>query len=269
MLEYYKLVGGHPLEPQVEELVDRTFGEAFGSEYWRWKYRHPVSQENTGIYAAGLGGRLTAVLHYVRGEYRIGPDMVVPAAAVGDLVVDPEFRGRTVAGGLSRFGSQDSVTWADTPELVLMWTRPRLGRFYTKNVGFTRVPPGTIRYEKQLDVPARIDTMASNGTLEALSARLPVASSPTVELDIEGLMPVLVAVRDGRIRLLPEGRAAVRISGPPRLIASFLAGAERRQVWMARLGGRLRVRGPLTARRRIGAMRDVYLTILEALTTGT
>jgi len=265
MAEFAALGSNDPLEPAVEKLVDGEFAEAFGAPYWRWKFRHSEATPNAGVYAATAEGELIAVVHFLRNEFRLGGGIVVDGVAAGDLVTDSRYRGKTVAAGLSRFGSQDAAAWEVPPDVVLMWTRPRLGRFYTKALGYTRVPASTIRYEKQLGTCSRLERITESGLLDELAQALPSPEAPTVAFCIDGSIPFLVKIEGGEIELSESGDRRVVVTGPRRLVRAYLARSHRRLVMAERLRRRLKIRGRPRSRRRMAPFTEVYLRILSAV----
>lgn len=264
MVDHVTIEPGDPREERVAQLVDETFGPAFGGRYWDWKYRHPDARGNADIYGAEVDGALVAAVHYLWSDHRFGEGVVARSVIVGDLVVDPGHRGHGVAGGLSRYASETAGATEEPPSMILMWTRPRLGRFYTRVLGYRRAPAATIRYEKRLVRQADLEAAVGGGALDGLvSSRS--SEAPAVRIDVDGAPPLVVSIAGERVHVSFDGDADLQISGPHRVVTAFLAGEERAKVWKQRLRRRLRVKGSTRARRGAAASGDVYRLALEAV----
>ncbi len=265
MAEFAVLNTGDPLEPDVERLVDDEFAAGFGGPYWRWKYRHHESLPNAGIFTASLDGELVGALHFLRNRFRLGGGAVVNGVALGDLVTDSRHRGKAAAGGLSLFASEDAEGWDPPPDVVVVWTRPRLGRFFTKALGYTRVPSSTIRYEKHLGFDRRVGQLTSGGLLNELAEDLPAPDAPPVIFRIDGTLPFAVTISGGKIEVTNPGGRRVVITGPRRLVRAYLDRSDRKLVLANRVRRRLKVRGRMGDRRRVAPFSAAYLAILSAL----
>jgi GNAT superfamily N-acetyltransferase len=268
MVRHGILEQGDPRENQVAALVEGTFGAGFGGPYWKWKYRHPSSCDRVDVYTADIDGMVVAAVHYLGGDHRFGGGVVAPSLVVGDLVVDPDHRGKGVAGDLSRFASETAGAAPRPPAMVLMWTGPRLGRFYEKALGYRRVPPATMCVEKHLIQLERLQSVMADGSVNEAASALPSPDVPAVRIDVNGGKPLVMSVVDGRLCLSFEGHADLHIAGPYRVVSAYLEDPAQARVWRKRLRRRLRVKGSWRARRRTAVVRDVYRRALEAVLAG-
>lgn len=176
-----------------EKLVREAFGATWFPVDWGWRYsEHPTPVDMWVLETEdAVVGFASAVARHVR----LGPDTVVKAMVLGDLVLDPDVRGLGLGRQAVRDGIVTAIEAHPDAAIGLVWARRELvDGIYDPAVGVARPPPSVVRYTC---------VRSWNRTLERLHG-LPALPSTPIRFEMEGMPSLTVGPNGAQLDLPPD-----------------------------------------------------------------
>ena len=158
----------------VRGLVKAAFPNFLEGDYWDWKHFNNPQFDPSIVVVSEKDGEIVGCSHWLKGNIKIGSDLVVGSFLTCDLAVKPEQRGRGIARELllqrrtrETFRSRGIVVNYDFAD-------PRLAkRLYTPLLGYTKVGVAVKKYAKVLNWKRLIDFVSNEDAGRILLRRFP------------------------------------------------------------------------------------------------
>jgi predicted N-acetyltransferase YhbS len=139
-------------EEEVKKLVENSFSQFLGGQFWNWKYKLNPNFDSSLIMVAEKDGKVVGCNHWLLRHFMLSPKLKTRAILGGDLAVCPEYRGHGVGSELLRSQRASKAMKDLNPSIAYTFAVPRLAsRLHSPVAGYIPIRANTTVYFKVLD----------------------------------------------------------------------------------------------------------------------